>query len=180
MSQSVFRAAKTRASDGRDAAARNTLGATTMKKIAFATFAAGLLAVASPALAHEPARPTPFLPVQNEPPPALQVDPPLAEPLAQRGAVIIPYRLTNFRILPIFGAAAAGVSPRAGHLHVTVDDLPWHWADVGAGDTVVVVGLPAGPHKVLIEIATPEHHVITGQAVEFAVPALQPSPHAGH
>jgi Family of unknown function (DUF6130) len=35
---------------------------------------------------------------------------------------------------------------------------------------VVVVGLPPGPHKVLIELADPTHKVITSQAVQFTVP----------
>lgn len=113
---------------------------------------------------------TPFLPIQNEAPPRLYVDPPLPGPLADRGAVIIPYRTDNFRILPIFGTGSLNVSPRAGHLHVTVDDLPWHWADAGDNHTVVVVGLPVGPHKVVIELATPEHTVVIGQAIEFVVP----------
>ena len=65
----------------------------------------------------------------------------------------------NFRIVPVFGAGARTVSPRAGHLHVTVDDLPWHWADTSDTNTIVVVGLPPGQHKVLIELANPEHHV---------------------
>lgn len=113
---------------------------------------------------------TPFLPVANEPAPELFVDPPLAAPLA-RGAVIIPYRTRHFRILPIFGSGAADVSPRAGHLHVSVDDLPWRWADAGDNESVVVVGLPPGSHKILIELATPEHVVVAGKAVSFVVPA---------
>jgi len=113
---------------------------------------------------------TQFLPIANEPEPKLHVDPPIAEPLARRGTAIIPYRTENLRILPIFGAGATDVSPRAGHLHVTVDDLPWHWADAGNTGSIVVAGLPAGPHKVLIEIATPEHLVIAGRAVSFTVP----------
>ena len=98
------------------------------------------------------------------------MDPPLPGPLAERGPVIIPYRTENIRILPIFGSGASDVSPRAGHLHVTVDDLPWHWADAADNETVVVVGLPPGPHKILIELATPQHQVITGKAVAFVVP----------
>ena len=58
-----------------------------------------------------------FVPIIDEPPAELFIDPPLAGPLA-RGAVIIPYRTNHFRILPIFGAGAVDVSPRAGHLHV--------------------------------------------------------------
>ena len=119
--------------------------------------------------AHADPKATPFLPVADEPPPELFVDPPLAEPLA-RGAVIIPYRTRHFRILPIFGAGADDVSPRAGHLHVGVDDLPWRWADAGDNESVVVVGLPSGPHKIRIELATPEHRVVAGQTVSFIVP----------
>jgi Family of unknown function (DUF6130) len=87
-------------------------------------------------------------------------------PLAH-GAVLIPYRVENLRILPVLGASALSVSPRVGHLHVTVDDLPWHWGDFSDSNTIVVVGLPPGQHKVLIELADPS----TGQTVTFTVPA---------
>jgi hypothetical protein len=113
--------------------------------------------------------PSPFVPIEDEPAPKLIVDGPLPDPLA-RGAVLIPYRTENFRIVPVFGAGARTVSPRVGHLHVTVDDLPWHWADTSDTSTIVVVGLPPGQHKVLVELANPEHHVFTGQTVTFTVP----------
>jgi hypothetical protein len=132
---------------------------------AAALFAADLGAQAQDGKASQ------FLPLANEPEAKLFVDPPATEPLAARGTAVIPYRTENFRILPIFGVAASGVSPRAGHLHVTVDDLPWHWADAGDTGSVVVAGLPAGVHKVLIELATPEHQAIVGQTVTFTVPA---------
>jgi hypothetical protein len=32
----------------------------------------------------------------------------------------------------VFGAGALQASPRIGHLHVIVDDLPWWWADAKA------------------------------------------------
>ena len=105
----------------------------------------------------------------NEAPPKLIVEPPIPHRLAA-GAVLIPYRTENFRILPIFGPGALAVSPRAGHLHVTVDDLPWHWADASDDQTVVVVGLPPGPHRILLELAAPDHRVISGQSVSFVVP----------
>jgi Family of unknown function (DUF6130) len=69
---------------------------------------------------------SPLVAVENEPPPRLIVDPPLPGPLA-RGAVLIPYRVENLRILPVLGAGARTLSPRVGYLHVTGDDLPWHW-----------------------------------------------------
>jgi hypothetical protein len=124
------------------------------------------------AFAQSPARgqaTSPFVPIPNEPAPKLFVDPPVPGPLA-RGAVLIPYRVENFRIVPVLGSGAATISPRVGHLHVSVDDLPWHWGDFGDNQTIVVVGLPPGQHKVLIELADPEHRVLTGQAVTFTVP----------
>lgn len=90
-------------------------------------------------------------------------------PLAH-GAVLIPYRVENLRILPVLGASALSVSPRVGHLHVTVDDLPWHWGDFSDSNTIVVVGLPPGQHKVLIELADPEHRIFTGQSATLVVP----------
>jgi hypothetical protein len=112
---------------------------------------------------------SPLVAIANEPAPKLYVDAPLPGPLAH-GSVVIPYRLENFRILPVLGAGAVNVSPRVGHLHVTVDDLPWHWGDFSDSNSIVVVGLPPGPHKVLIELANPEHHIFTGQTVTFTVP----------
>lgn len=137
---------------------------------------AALLSPATPAFAEGPTpKASQFIPIKDEPAAKLYVDAPLAGPLA-RGVAVIPYRLENFRVLPIFGAAAVGVSPRAGHLHVTVNELPWHWADAGNTDTVVVADLPAGRHSVLIELATPEHQIIVSQRVHFDVPATA----AGH
>jgi hypothetical protein len=119
--------------------------------------------------------PSPLVAIENEAPPRLVVDPPLPEQLAM-GWVFIQYRTENLRIVPVFGPGALDVSPRIGHIHVTVDDAPWHWADT-SGETVVVVGLPPGPHKVLIELADPTHKVITSQAVSFVVP--DPNSRAG-
>jgi hypothetical protein len=61
------------------------------------------------------------------------------------------------------------VSPRIGHLHITVDDAPWHFVDA-SGETVILVGLGPGPHNVLFELADPTHKVITSQTVTFTVP----------
>jgi hypothetical protein len=112
--------------------------------------------------------PSPLLTIENEPPAKLIVDPPLPGPLAF-GRVFIQYRTENLRILPVFGKSALDVSPRLGHLHITVDDAPWHFAD-GSGETVILVGLLPGPHKVLFELADPTHKVITSKTIEFTVP----------
>jgi len=107
--------------------------------------------------------------VQNEPTPTLTVLPPLPGPLAQ-GVVFIPYRLENLRIVPVGGAAARDISPRVGHLHVSLDDLPWQWADYGGSNTVILVGLSRGEHKVRIEAVDPEGRLLTAQTVTFTVP----------
>src|SRR3989442_1225868 len=70
----------------------------------------------------------PAQPLQGEPPAKIIVDSPRAEPLS-RGVLFIPYRTENLQIVPVFGPAALAVSPRIGHIHVTVDDARWHWAD---------------------------------------------------
>jgi hypothetical protein len=78
----------------------------------------------------------------------------------------------NLRIVPVFGAAAVDVSPRIGHLHITVDDLPWWWADASDNNTVDIAGLPPGEHKVKIELVDSNHNVFPGQVVvlNFTVP----------
>ena len=122
--------------------------------------------------AREVRGPTPYFAVENEPAPKLIVDPVLPGPLAL-GVAQIQYRVENVRIVPAFGEAALKLSPRVGHLHITVDDLPWHWADASDNNTIDIAGLPAGQHKVLIELVDPTHHVFTGQTktMTFTVPA---------
>ena len=121
--------------------------------------------------AREVRGPTPYFTVENEPAPKLVVDPPLPGPLAL-GLVQIQYRVENVRILPVFGEAALNVSPRVGHLHITVDDLPWLWADASDLNTVDIAGMPPGPHKVKIELVNANHQVFPGQVatVTFTVP----------
>ena len=112
--------------------------------------------------------PSALIAIDGEPTPRLIVDAPLAEPLS-RGLVFIQYRTQHLRVLPVFGRGALGVSPRIGHVHVTVDDLPWHFVDA-SGETVIVVGLAPGPHKVLFELADPVHKVIARETVHFVLP----------
>jgi len=115
------------------------------------------------------------VPIGNEPAPRLIVEPPLPGPLA-KGVVFIPYQVENLRILPVGGPAARNVSPRVGHLHITVDDLPWQWADYGQSNTVILVGMPSGQHNVRIELVDPEGSVFTGQTVTFYSPDKEVGP----
>ena len=118
--------------------------------------------------AREVRGPSPLVAIEHEPPARLIVDAPLADPLA-RGLVCIQYRTENLRVVPVFGTGALQVSPRIGHVHITVDDAPWHFVDA-SGETIIVVGLEPGPHKVLVELADPTHRVIDRQTVDLVVP----------
>ena len=135
--------------------------------IAGITFAS-LSATALAQTAAEIKGPVAVVAIDNEPAPKLVVDPPLPGPLA-KGHVFIQYRTENIRIVPVYGKGALDVSPRIGHLHVTVDDAPWHWADA-SNEPIILVGLEPGKHKVLIELADTTHRVITSKTVEFVVP----------
>lgn len=113
--------------------------------------------------------PSALIAIRNEAPPRLIVDPPLPEELS-RGRVFIQYATENLRLVPVFGAGALNVSPRIGHIHITVDKAPWHFID-SSGETIVLVGLDPGPHEVLIELANPAHQVLASQTVKFTVPS---------
>ena len=126
---------------------------------------------------------SPYVAIENEAPPKLIVDPtPLAAGLAH-GIVWIQYHAENVRIVPAFGAGALNVSPRIGHLHVHMDDLPWGWVEAtSANNTISVAGLPPGQHKMLVELINAEHHLFAGcaecrQTVTFTVPETTSRPH---
>ena len=96
------------------------------------------------------------VPIDDEPAARLIVEPPLPGPLS-RGVAFIPYRVENFRVL-------------------TVNDLPWQWADYGQSNTIILVGMPRGQHKVLIELVDAEGNVFTGQTVTFSSPGKEARP----
>jgi hypothetical protein len=129
-----------------------------------------LVTSASAQSAREIRGPSPLVAIEHEAPARLIVDPPLPGPLAQ-GRVFIQYRTENLRVVPVFGTGALDVSPRIGHVHVTVDDAGWHFVDA-SGETLILVGLKPGPHTVLIELADPTHKVMTSQTVSFVVPEV--------
>ena len=136
--------------------------------------AASSFALTCSAAAAESYAPAP-LPVASEPAPRLHVDEPLPEALA-RGLAVIRYRTENLRIVPVFGPGALEVSPRVGHLHVSVDGSPWHWADA-SGVPLIIQGLPVGQHKVLVQIADPAHTVLESKTVEFFIPVQNETHH---
>ena len=87
---------------------------------------AAMMLCASTALAQsatQTCKPAQVIPVTGtEPAAKIIIDAPLADPLASRGVVVIPYCAENMRIVPVFGQGALAVSPRVGHIHVTVDE----------------------------------------------------------
>lgn len=113
--------------------------------------------------------PAPVLPLSEpQPAPRLVADPPVASALA-RGLAVIQYRAENLHIVPVFGPKALDVTPRIGHIHVTVDDAPWHWADA-SGEPLIIQGLPAGPHKVAIDLVDANHKPFERVIVAFVIP----------
>jgi hypothetical protein len=123
--------------------------------------------------------PSPFVPMAEQPPAKFIVDPPLPDQLA-KGVVVIQFRTENLRISPVFGHAAAAVSPRIGHLHVTLNDNTWLWGHF-SDQEVIVAGLPPGPHKIRIELVNANHRTLAESVVKFEVPrrSLTPEPTAG-
>jgi hypothetical protein len=124
---------------------------------------------------------SPYVAIENEPAPKLIVDPPLPEGLAL-GVFWAQYRVENVRIAQVFGAGALQISPRVGHLHINVDDLPWWWADASDNNTIDIAGLPPGQHKVKIELVDASHKVFPGQVVTltFTVPGSAKTQAHGH
>ena len=124
----------------------------------------------APQSAKEMRGASPYLEIKNEAPPRLIVDAPLPD-LLDRGVVWIQWRAENVNIVPVFGKGALNVSPRVGHLHVHMDDLPWLWADASNINTIDLAGVPPGPHKILVELVNANHEVFPGQAktVTFTV-----------
>lgn len=137
--------------------------------------AAAFAATVQPAVAQTAAQtaglpdlPPAVIPVDNEAAPQVHAYAPVPAALA-RGVVIVQYRTENFRVFPVFGENAVDVSPRVGHLHVTVDDGPGTWAHTSV-DPIIVVGLKPGPHRMLLELADPSHRILAARTVNFVVP----------
>lgn len=116
---------------------------------------------------------TPYIEIKNEPAPKLIVDQPLPEGLAN-GLLWAQYRVENVHIQQVFGEGALKVSPRVGHLHIQVDDLPFLWADASDNNTIDVAFFTAGQHKVKIDLVDPNHNVFPGQSVTLTFNILKP------
>ena len=121
----------------------------------------------APQSAKEVRGASPYLEIKNEPTPKLIVDPPLPH-LLDQGVVWIQWRVENVHIVPVFGKGALNASPRVGHLHVHVDDVPWWWADASNINTIDLAGMPPGPHKIRIELVNANHEVFPGQSKTVA------------
>jgi hypothetical protein len=135
----------------------------------------------APRSAKEVRGASPYVAIENEPPPKLIVDPPIPD-LLSKGVVLIQYRTENVRLVPVFGKGALSVSPRVGHLHVHVDDVPWWWADASDNNTIDMAGMPPGEHKVRVELVDAKHEMFPGQSVtvKFTVPGVPGAEAASH
>jgi len=151
-----------------------------IKALAAAATVTALATSAFAQSAREIVGPSPYNAVENAPAARLIVDSPLLDLLAH-GVVQIQYRVENVRILSVFGAGALDVSPRVGHLHVRVDDLPWWWAETADNNnTIDFAGVPPGQHKVRVELVDANHNILNGQVVtvSFAVPETASASHS--
>jgi hypothetical protein len=100
--------------------------------------------------------------------PEIILDAPSPGSLAH-GVVLIAFKTVNLKIVPVYGRSATKVVPRIGHLHVTVDEADWFW--IHATDEPIYYGfLKPGPHRILVELARPDHTVIEARRLEFVVP----------
>jgi hypothetical protein len=134
-----------------------------MKRMAFLLFA---VAIASGVITAGADTSTP----SNEPPAKLIVDAPVPDLLAH-GVVWITWRVENVNIGPVSGKEHLNASPRVGHLHIHVDDLPWLWAHMSTAPIDVAL-LPPGPHKIRIELVNAIHQGVPDQSqtVSFTIP----------
>jgi hypothetical protein len=125
----------------------------------------------APQSAKEVRGASPYIEIKNEPAPKLIVDDPLPD-LLDKGVVWIQWRVENVHIVPVFGKGALNASPRVGHLHIHVDDLPWWWADASNINTIDLAGMPPGPHKIRIVLVDANHEPFPGQSktVTFTIP----------
>jgi hypothetical protein len=121
-----------------------------------------------------------LVPLQAEPAARLFADEPIPSHLAE-GRVVIQYCVENLRILPVFGEPALAVSPRLGHLHVTVNQGPWRWLDT-SGQPIIVNLLPPGKHSILLELVDATHRTLDKQLVSFVIPPKRIAnvEHGGH
>jgi hypothetical protein len=124
----------------------------------------GSVALAAAAEFDTPA----IVPIKDQPAARLEIAPPIPEVLAL-GRAVISFRTENLRIVPVYGTPAVAVSPRIGHLHITVDDVPWRWLH-SSTEPINVANLPAGKHKVLIQLVDPAHRVLDSKTSVFEVP----------
>ena len=113
----------------------------TLMKLLAGITAGTMVATAFAQSAKEVRGASPYIEIKDEPAPKLIGDPPLPD-LLDQGVVWIQWRVENVHILPVFGKGALNASPRIGHLHVQVDDLPWWWADPSNINTIDMAGMP--------------------------------------
>ena len=109
-----------------------------------------------------------MLPLAEEAPAKLVIDPPLPKILT-RGMVLMQFRTENLQVVPVFGPDAIKVSPRLGHLHVRVDDNPWVWAHTSPDD-LIINRLTAGPHKIQVDLVNANHELLAREVVHVEVP----------
>lgn len=104
----------------------------------------------------------------SEPEAQLFVEAPLPDALAN-GALVLPFHTEHLQIASLAAAPLPAGSPRTGHLHLALDGAAWHWVQADAGP-IVMFGLSAGSHTLLVELADVNHRVLDKRSVAFTIP----------
>ena len=91
----------------------------------------------------------------------------LAGPLT-KGLVVIAFSTENIELVAKYGEAAQAITPRIGHLHISVDDAAWHWVHSN-NEPVVVQGLATGSHRITLELMDANHGLIETKTIAFEI-----------
>ena len=75
----------------------------------------------------------------------------------------------DLRIVPVFGPDSLDATPRLDIFTSLSTMRQWQWADA-SGEFLVIVDLPARPHKVQVMLANANRQLLDQAIVEFVIP----------
>lgn len=89
------------------------------------------------------------------------------------GYIYLPFRVDHLTIRPLYtevhGTQSTKTGQPIGHLHVRVDGNAWSWIHAST-DPLYFGPLPAGVHRVTVELANASHAILQTQSIEVTVP----------
>ncbi|MFT4053797.1 MAG: DUF6130 family protein [Novosphingobium sp.] len=101
--------------------------------------------------------------------PSLTLSAPCAEALQDR-QVYIAFRVDNMAVIPLYteinGDTVTTLTPKIGHLHVTVDDAGYSWIHA-SNDPIYFGPVTPGTHTVRVDLVDAAHETLQTQTVRF-------------